>query len=595
MITAILMAALLGAEPGQDDAKPAEAPPALPSIDTELKAAATWLQAMQDDGKIAPADAPNFRFFTTYAVPETKLNVAPGEKEDGADRSTTLREASGMVLSFALNSLAATNAEGKAIPPLAVSPTLYAADVRDYGWTVEQFEAAIQTDPYVVEPLVDHALYNFGRLNAGNMLVRADWFIVHAMDSARQVDRGLKADDVIYYTLIYGVGKAPKTLDAFRAAWGVDATLAAKFKADFGTIVEKGRSGVSRGVRRIVGYRTVLGAYWETFDASNEDYVENVLSDKLEAGEAITNNTRGLQVYLLYDGKRNRVEDGNIKLVVDSSDSHDPRVRTATSCVSCHTVGINPCSNALADLVKEGVGFNPKYHEFARRIDRFYLAGTLDATVVEANTRYGQAVAACNGLSPTQNAIAYRALYDWYAYTPVTLAQAAAECGLAEAEYLAKIKASASGRLAGLFRTKRPIDRQFWEAQVVGGAINGGSYAESMLHIKGKTSEPVVLVPAVAVAVPVAVVKPKEEEKPAPMEEAKPAVKPDAGDPRPETHQVVTTEATQLQLQNQVLGELPAGAVLEYTKTVGEWYGVRHEGVAGYVPKAKSRIELKAR
>lgn len=563
-MTSLVLAALLAwQEPAAAGAEAA----ARITIDSELAAASTWLKEQvaayaETDGKsgLAPATAAYYRFFTTYALPDTKIALGDEDEDDPAAPRHTYRSAAPAALSFVLNSLAFKDVDGPSVPVRPVSPTLYAIDLRDYSWSAEQWAVATATDPYADPRITAPNLGDAGLTAHGRFLVRADWFLVHATDSAKQLDVGLKVDDVISYALIYGVGKAPKTLKEFQDTWGVDVTLANDRKADFSTVVDKGRSGVSRGVRRIIGLRTVLGDYWETRDARNIDYTEDFLSADFEAGEAITNNSRGLQVYLLFNKDQKRVDSGAIELVVDNTDPHDYRVRTLSSCIACHPLGINPASNALVDVAVLGPKLNIAYFDKAKLIERLYFAGRFDTTTTAANIRYAAAVKACNGLEPTPNAIAFKTLYDWYAYRAVDPEQAGRELGLTAEAYQTVIKAATTSRLQALHRGGRAVPRQFWEAYVIKGKLTPGAYAESVLHIKGRTADPIV-VPVVPVVPDVAPVK------------------------------VIVTIATHLMAGPKVLAELPVGAVCDYVATKDQWLHVRHGMISGYVRRAHARLE----
>jgi hypothetical protein len=469
MLGPLLALSLLAAQGG---------PP--PTFETELQAATTWLQSEVKAGRISTTDAPYFKVFTTYAIPDIPLpDAAVGPQQ-------TLRAIAPRVLSFALNSLASPDAEAVIVLPRTISPTLYAIDIRDFGWDYDRWIAACKIDPYgqvALSPLMatDQNIKQYG-----SVMVRADWFIVHALDPAKQLDAGLKGEDVMYYLLIYGKTGIPKTITEFQDKWAVDKSKAEKLKVDFGTVIEKGKSAVSLGTRRLIGMRTIIGEYWETRDDANQDFVENFFSNDFEAGEAITNNARGLQVYLLFNKAGNRVDIGDTKLVVDRNDKRDVRVRTGISCMTCHPLGINPASNELADMITEGVKLRAQYNDVARRIEAFMLAGKFDATTKSANDRFARAVQAAAGVSPTSNAIALRALVDAY-NNDVTLTQAAAEVGLTNDPFKNKIVATASGRLASLARYGKPVPRLFWERSNT--PAQYGAYGESIFHITGRTSE----------------------------------------------------------------------------------------------------------
>lgn len=500
MAKALLLALLLGAAPTPDS-----------QVDLACAHQTTLGEA-----------APYAVYWTTYDL--------PAEVGQSADD----------VLPFILNSLASVDAEGEVVKPQRVSDTLWYADMRDYGWCPEQVKAVFDLQPYFVTPAVD---------KAPPYLFRADWFIVNCMDTTWQEDRGGKTFP--YYVLQYGLGKEPKDADEFRKAWYVDLDTIRKLKTEHGTVVNKGDSGVSRHTRQLRRARTLLGYYWETrdvkshdfLDGKTRDFVEDLFANQADAGEYIATNKRGLQTYLLTAGnagKFKRVEFGDPAAVLDQTDEEDRRVRTAKGCVVCHSMGINPPSNVIKDLLNVmGGDIKAYYKELAREIRRFYLAD-LNNEVLADNRIFQDAIKACNGLTPEANAEAFVTVYDWYRQD-VSPEQAGREVGLTVPQLKDTLKSATTGRLVYLFHDK-PVPREAWDS------LNGGGYLQTMLLLKRvdlKAADPPSMVYAFAGC-------------------------------------YVMGE------NSQKLGVLKKGEGVELVKEEGEWFYVRYRDGNGYVHKTQA-------
>lgn len=459
-----------------------EPPKVLQSVDSEAKQVALFLTG-QVEIEIARAKAVNrepdfseykyYKFFTSYAVSNEKIQklIAP-------------------VLSFVLNSCASYKSIGPIKRPIQINDTLFAIDIRDYGWSLDDWERIAGIDPYFAEPIVDHRLYNYNRLLSGNSLFRADWFIVHATDTTKQTDR--RIDDIIYYLLLYGKGYEPKDADDFRRIWEVDLKTIRIKQVERGSIIDQGKSGVSRHARQVRRGRTIFGAYHETRDVKSyeekllraeseyknnfilKDFVEDVFANHFDAQEFITSDRNRLQVYQLGNSVGKRLEEADAGIVWDRVDTVDPRVRTA-KCIICHAVGINPVSNAVADIFRRGGKLNFRTKELNDAVKSFYLSD-LDNDIEDDNRLYARAVKLCNDLTPEDNAAAYEAIYNWY-MGPVTPTQAAFECGMTYRDYKLAIKPLTIGRLNQLYYGI-DIPRESWDS------INSGGYITSMLLIK---------------------------------------------------------------------------------------------------------------
>lgn len=420
------------------------------------------------------------RFFTTYSIPElNKIKLKIGEKE----QEFSLRDAvARFTLPFWIHSLSSERIIRQPAP-VPNSNTLYYIDLRNYNWTGEAWEKVALLDPYFVKPVVDPKKYDSLRYNAtGNAIIRADWFIIHTSDVTKQIDRGIK--DPLYYELLYAKSGVPKTVDEFRQRWGVDM----KKIQGLGTIrknfVDRGKSGVSHNNRDLYRTRTELGYYWETEDVLNmqqgKDYLENLKTffrpaQEKDAGEMITNNQLGLQVYFLSNGKGERVEFGDSRVVEDKGDQLNTTVRTAKSCVLCHAGGINIPPNSLKEKLDRGISINFKTNDNLIDYEGTYLDPELFVLVGDDRELYLRAIRKVNGLEPEVNTYLFNETIKWYEL-PVDIHQAAIEAGVSAVELKERVQRTGSGRLSDLV-TGGKIPRNVWDEQ------KNGVYAQCMLLV----------------------------------------------------------------------------------------------------------------
>ena len=424
------------------------------SINTELDVANNFIKEVPEQDRVF------IKFFSTYSIPvDKKIKIV---NEDISYRNMVAK----YTLPFWIHSLSyASNIKH----PQKISDTLYAIDIRDYNWTNEAWEKVSNLDPYFRKPMVNSEKYDYLRLNAGNAILRADWFIVHTSDVTKQVDRDIK--NPLYYELLYAKIGIPKNIDEFRKAWGVDINKIRNLGSVLtGVMVDKGHSGVSRNNRQMFRSRTELGYYWETEDVKSiegkKDYLENLRPDirpaeEKDAGEAITNNFLGLQTYMLVDGQGKRVEFADPTLVIDHSDAQDRRVRTSKSCVVCHSGGINIPVNSLQQKLNQGIEIRFGDRENANKYESFYLNPDFFLFVSDDRELYKRAIKRCNGLEPEQNVLAFQTLHDWY-NSDIDINQAALEVGVTVEELKQKVSVTASGRLSDLV-TNGKIPREVWD------------------------------------------------------------------------------------------------------------------------------------
>lgn len=463
------------------------------SVASELSDAVKFLD------QVDPNDRAYIRFFTTYAVPKNKkIRLRPPKLEDQDGNVTQVEDAQRIeeiaysdivvpALNFVLHSLSS----GQVFSPAKqITDTLFFIDIRDYNWTEQSFELVSRLDPYFREPLIDADSYTKMRIESGNSILRADWFIVHGTDVTKQVDRGLK--DIIYYELLYSsnvdekgnpIG-APKTLEEFRKFWGFEVDASIKQNLGRKTVVKTGNSPVALHNRDLYRLRMPTGYYWESQDVQsmvgNRNYIENLNPDlrknDVDAGEIIASNRIGLQVYFLVKGNGERIDFAGNNVATDYTSPRDKRVRTSRSCMICHTGGINRTENALDRLIVENnvqLKASDKYYGLA--LQRAYLDQDFNLYIEDDRELFRRSIKKCNGLTPELNQQFYSTIMEWYE-EDITLEQAAIECGMSTEEFKKKIVTSNNGNILSLLE-RGTIARESWED------VTNSYFAQAMISM----------------------------------------------------------------------------------------------------------------
>jgi hypothetical protein len=269
-------------------------------------------------------------------------------------------------------------------------------------------------------------------------------------------------------------GAVPQNAKEFQKFWRIDSALkdAADFFADRGAVIDEDRSQVSYSNRVIQRVRTNLGTYTRTFDvfrtSGDQDFLETLpvpLQDKkkfkFDAGEHIFQDPKGNQIYLLTAGdNEDRVEFGDPRVVRDQMSGHRLIVSTWKSCVACHDKGMILLQNEVETVLKAGAKLNVRYDQFFAK-NAFYLRNVNRLLEID-NLEYAEFVRECNGLTPPENARQFQSFRSWY-ISPVTLEQAARECGAPVEELMDAIQVSPKIRIARLLTDKRPMPRYVWE------------------------------------------------------------------------------------------------------------------------------------
>lgn len=448
--------------------------------------------------KLPQEDASFVRFFSTYAIPLD-------------ERDNTV-----LTLSFVLHSLIGIstdpnsgNAGGyyplakredgkfKSYRRVPGSNTLWWIDLREFNWTPTAWEIISIGDGYFAEPIVSHDRSGVLRLIAGNAVVRADWFIKHAMSTTDQLDLDKGRD--FYTTLLYALNKRPTTVNEWRTAWGLDITKARSLGNEFGTLVTKSQA-VAPHNRFLFGYRTELGYLYESYDVKNQvgkrDYLESLFLNPKpgqppeisDAGEMFASNMVGLQVYALRDGSGKLASFGDPSVVRHMNDVlGDVRVRVAHSCLDCHASGPIPSENTLSEFIQSRAKLRTYDKRDALRLKRNLLSEKFRDSVADNQILFARAIKKANGLETIENGTLYLRSIVRYS-TPVTLEVGAFECGVTPEELKAAILKSKyrfGARLKLLVKTGESIPRDVWESPGKDGIP--GSFQQAMILLNGLT------------------------------------------------------------------------------------------------------------
>lgn len=545
------------------------------TLDSELSAAISHLE------KVSPYDRPFIKFFTFLAFPSKDYQdsaalvlsfwlhslIGPPNEEFGGNTGTFYPIAFREEIEDQKNKTVKRTV--KYIQRVRGSSTLVWIDIRDYNWTEKSFEKISGAEPYVRKPWINEESYDNLRLNSGNALLRADWFIAHTSDVSKQVDNDIGGDP-FYYVLLYSNFSIPKTGDEYRKIWEIDLKRVTNRQLSRGAVINKGESIVSRWAREIAGIRSENGYHYETSDFKNNigklvdgkfisnDPLENLsierdkngraihknIARNADAHEYITSNYHGLQVYFITNGNQERVETGDPTIVVDTRDlTGDIRVRSARSCVVCHPIGLNPPSNALREHLEDGIDLVIGTREYEEAAKKFYLSNDLGARIQDDQVLYARAVVQTNGLLPEDNARLFQRILDWYD-DDISLEQAARECGVSVEIFKEKVGKSTVSRLGRLVASTKDykIPRALWDNP------KGGYFAQAMLLIKE-----------------------------VPLVEAKELITIEK-----DVDYITTIVTCNVMLGKEIVEKSPIGSSYQVVEKIGEWYKVKVESKLGF-------------
>ncbi|QDT32787.1 protein kinase domain-containing protein [Thalassoglobus polymorphus] len=222
--------------------------------------------------------------------------------------------------------------------------TVMAIDIRDVGWTLDQWEEILKYYPYGIRPATDDPSSANARQIAeesGTQIstVRLDWFIVTASQPP-------------LYEHILGLPHDVAELERKLNVNVIENFLNGRVqRAAFLT------SGVSDQNRLVDRHDALYGAYWKSYDFVRNDETGDLMRFPLgpqfhgnpyekhafeqDGGEMIFNLPNGLQAYLLTDAKGRQIPEGPIQVVSDAAKSSGSNVVVnGISCMFCHREGM---------------------------------------------------------------------------------------------------------------------------------------------------------------------------------------------------------------------------------------------------------------
>jgi hypothetical protein len=235
--------------------------------------------------------------------------------------------------------------------PIDPARLILRIDLRDYRWPARQWDRLATTNPYrPSEPGPNEQA--LARLAACEQpVLRADWFAATA------------SRPPFYHDLL----ALPTTGRALERQLGVDVADS----RDNDTALRAGfnGSGVARSNRVLERHDALHGAYWRSFDFSDNKGRQNIFEYPLgpepgpagfraAGGEMIFHLPNGLQGYLVVDSADRRIDRAPGDIVSDPN-RPDRIVETGLSCIGCHARGIIPKDDQVRAHVQKNARVFP--------------------------------------------------------------------------------------------------------------------------------------------------------------------------------------------------------------------------------------------
>lgn len=417
----------------------AGAPAAVTAAKRAFIADSDAVRTILDDLKSLP---PRQRRFTRYF---TFTNLHNGGAAD-----TDLQLAR-HALAKLLNSL---SWHPRVAAPWPVDPqrTVYRIDLRDYQWNANNWNRLVSGYPY---PILRRSESKAFTAATGTELpyLRADWFVATASRAP------------LYYDLL----QIPLTDRDLERLLRVDGPLDIQEER----VVRAGfnGSGVSKNNRILERHDAGFGAYWRSYDFSDNTDRQNIFDHPLgphpgqsnfehAGGEIIFHLPNGLHGYMLVDANGRRLDRAPIEIVSDPK-RPDKFVEAGVSCMSCHFQGLMH----KADQVRAHAEKNAK--TFAKddleTIKALYVPESKFKALLDEDTKkFQKAVAKTGALAAEPEPVSTLTLRF---EGEVDLASAAAEVGLQPADFSRFLAGStAMTRLLGPLNVKGgTVQRQVFQ------------------------------------------------------------------------------------------------------------------------------------
>jgi hypothetical protein len=308
--------------------------------------------------------------------------------------------------------------------------TILRIDLRDLQWSADQWNKVLAVYPYRLAPETAEFRSIAAATGCELPYVRADWFVATASRAP------------LYYDLLQ--------MPTF------DRELERQVRVDVVQDIQDDRviragfngSGVARNNRILERHDAGFGAYWRSYDFSDNTDRQNIFDHPLgpipgqnsfeqAGGEIIFHLPNGLQAYMLVDANGRRLDRASVEIVSDPK-RPDRAVEAGLSCMSCHAQGIN----FKADQIRAHVNKNPSAFSRAdtAAVRSIYVSPARFKALTEEDTkRYRRAVEKSGAAWDEEDAVTALTLrYEG----EVDLAAAAAELGLKPAEFQTRLRRS---------------------------------------------------------------------------------------------------------------------------------------------------------
>jgi hypothetical protein len=324
--------------------------------------------------------------------------------------------------------------------PVDAARTLYRIDLRDYKWTARQWDRLASAYPYRVADSPGSKKALGALTGTPRAYLRGDWFVATA------------ARPPFYHDFL----QLPGTDRALERLLQVD--LPANLQEDNAVRAGFNGSGVARNNRVLERHDALHGAYWRSYDFSDNTGRQSIFEHPLgpvggatgfqqAGGEVIFHLPNGLHGYLLLDGRGRRLDKAPGDIVSDPK-RPDRLVEAGLSCMSCHAAGLLPKDDQVRPhILKNPAAFVREDREAMLAL--YPPAGRLRALMKEDNERFVHALTRAGVRAAEPDPVStvtlrYEAVLD--------LKTAAAECGLTSEEFTARL-----GRFPEITRTLGPL------------------------------------------------------------------------------------------------------------------------------------------
>ena len=314
--------------------------------------------------------------------------------------------------------------------PIDAARMIYRLDLRDYKWTARMWERLAVVYPYRLSEPSAAARECAELTGSAQPRLRGDWFLTTA------------SRPPFYHDFL----QLPSTDRALERLLQVD--VLADLRDDDAVRAGFNGSGVARNNRILERHDSAHGAYWRSYDFSDNTGRQNIFERPLgpvpgpsafvaAGGEILFSLPNGLQGYLLVDAQGRRVDKAPGDIVSDPK-RPDRLVVNGLSCMSCHVRGLLPKD----DQIRAHVLKNPNVfsHDDRAAIVALYpQTARMRGMMKDDMDRFARALRQA-GVPPDEPEPILTAVLRYEGV--LDLREAAAEIGLTADDFAARLRRS---------------------------------------------------------------------------------------------------------------------------------------------------------